>query len=80
MNENETHMMEIFPVGPNGELTTPPELIGKSIEELKAMGAREVASFDGGDIRFKPMEGGNPAEKAEEREEMRQVLHDLQME
>lgn len=57
MNANEIAMTEIFPVGPNGELETPPELIGKTVEELRAMGAREVGYFDGGDFRFKPMEG-----------------------
>ena len=42
MNALEQNMTQIFPMGPDGEIQTPPELIGKSMEEIKAMGGREV--------------------------------------
>lgn len=57
----------------------PPELVGKTISQLKEMGAIEIATIDTRrDVKFSGMAGIDTQLSPESEEKMRQALKDLE--
>ena len=54
---------------------TPPEIIGKSVAQLKEMGAKELYKFDGGEMRKTEMDYESTYDKVERDEMFRSQLH-----